>query len=192
MYRFARGEWTADETRGETERAVRDDPLNEWVIAMHSHVLGFIGAHEESLTEAQRAFEIDRESFFAHWNLVRANAWAGDYRRAIELMPALLRVSGRHPWAMGILAWSHARAGDAGRARAVHDEMMARSRHEFMSPFWLAASAAAVGLEEEATRQLERAVVERDPLIHWALRVPTYDAVRTLPRFEAIMAAART
>jgi pentatricopeptide repeat protein len=103
-------------------------------------------------------------------------------------MPALLGVSGRHQWALGILVWSLAKAGEAERARAVHDEMMARSRSEFMAPFWLAASAAAAGLEDEATRQLERTVHERDPLVYWGLQVPTWDGVRTLPHFEAIMA----
>jgi hypothetical protein len=74
---------------------------------------------------------------------------------------ALQKKRGRFlPEAIACLAWSLAKAGEAERARAVHDEMMARSRHEFMAPFWLAASAASVGLEDEATRQLERAVRE--------------------------------
>jgi serine/threonine-protein kinase len=187
LFVFLRREASADQTRAETERAVRDDPLNEWVVAMHSHILGFMGMHADSLVEAERAFAMDRESFFAHWNLVRAHAWAGGYRHAIELMPALLRVSGRHQWALGILAWSLGKAGETERARAVHDEMMARARHEFMAPFWLAASAASAGFPDEATRQLERALRERDPLVYWGLQVPTWDGVRALPQFEAIM-----
>ena len=188
LFGFLLGDLTPEQTRAETERAVRDDPLNEWVVAMHSHILGFLGMHEDSLVEAERAFAMDHESFFAHWNLVRAYAWRGNYRRAVELMPALMRVSGRHQWALGILAWTLAKSGEAEKARAVHDEMMARSRYEFMAPFWLAASAASAGLEDEATRQLERVVRERDPLAYWGLRVPTWDGVRALPRFEAIMA----
>ena len=188
LFAFPRRGLSRDETRAETGRAVRDDPLNEWVLAMHSHILGFMGLHEESLVEAERAHAIDPESFFAHWNLVRAHAWVGDYGRAIAMMPALLRVSGRHQWAMGILAWSHAKAGNSSLARAVHDELMARARQEFMAPFWLAASAAAAGVEDEATRQLERTVREHDPLTFWGLRVPTWDGVRALPHFEAIWA----
>ena len=191
LFSFLCRDASPDETRAETERAVRDDPLNEWVLAMHSHILGFLGMYEESLVEAERAFAMDHESFFAHWNLVRAHAWVGDYPRAVELMPALLRVSGRHQWALGILAWSLAKSGELERARAVHDEMMARSRHEFMAPFWLAGSAASAGLEDVATRQLERAVQERDPLLYWGFHVPHWDAVRALPRFVPITASVR-
>ena len=188
LYLFLHHDFTPEQTRAELERAVKDDPLNGWVLAMSAHILGFMGLHVESLEQSERAFALDRESFFAHWNIVRSHSWLGDYQRAIEMSPGLLRVSGRHQWGLGMLAWSLGKAGLAERARAIHDELMARSRSEFVAPFWLAASAASCGLEEEATRQVERAAREHDPLLPWGPVAPTWDQVRALPRFAEIVA----
>jgi hypothetical protein len=115
---FLHHDFTREQTRSEIERAVQDDPLNGWVLGMSGHILGFMGLYSESLDQSERAFALDRESFFAHWNVVRSHAWAGNYERAIEMSPGLLRVSGRHQWGLGILAWSLAKAGHAERARA--------------------------------------------------------------------------
>jgi serine/threonine-protein kinase len=181
---FTRGVYSADQALSETMRAVQDDPLNAWVGAMHSYLLGFAGRHAESIVEAERSLELDADSFFAHWNLMRGHAWAGHYERAIEIAPTLLRVSGRQQWVLGTLAWAHGKAGWEERARAVYDEMEGRSRHEFLSPFWLAAAAASAGLLDLAIRYAARTVAERDPLAIWVRVTPFWDAVREHPRFE--------
>jgi serine/threonine-protein kinase len=188
LYLFLHHDFTPEQTRAELDRAVNDDPLNGWVLAMSAHILGFMGLHADSLDQSERAYALDRESFFAHWNVVRSHAWSGNHERAIELSPGLLRVSGRHQWGLGMLAWSLGKAGHTERARAIHDELMARSRSEFVAPFWLAASAAACGLEEEATGQVERAAREHDPLFPWGPVTPIWDQVRALPRFSEIVA----
>jgi serine/threonine-protein kinase len=187
LWAYCRGELSADEALAETERAVQDDPLNAWVGAMHSHVLGLVGRHEESVAEAERSIGIDPDSFFADWNAARAYAWAGHFDRALEMAPALLTTSGRHQWVLGLLAWTYAKAGQTGRARALHDELEVRSRYEFMSPFWRAVAAACAGLPEEAIRSMERAVVEHDPLVGWAPVTPFCDGMRAHPRFQELM-----
>jgi hypothetical protein len=65
--------------------------------------------------------------------------------------------------------------------------MEGRSRHEFVSPFWLATAAASAGLPDEAIRRVERAVTERDPLILWSRVTPFWGAIREDPRFEGLV-----
>jgi predicted Zn-dependent protease len=178
---------TEDEALGQTLMAVQDDPLNAWVVAMHSNVLGFVGRHEESIAEAERAVGLDPESFLAQWNLMRAYAWAGQNDRAIEKAPALLRDSGRHQWVLGTLAWTCAKAGQSDRARAIYEEMTGRSHHEYMSPFWLASAAASAGSMAQSIRCVERAVNERDPLVFWGRLVPFWDVTRVQPEFRSAM-----
>ncbi len=187
LWALARGFWDADRAIPEARRAVEDDPLSAWVVAMLSHALGFAGRHEESLVEAERAMTIEDDSFFAQWNLVRAHAFVGHYAHAIDLTPALLRESGRHTWGLGVLGWCYGNIGDARRARAVHDELEARSRHEWVSPFWLTLTASAAGDEASMIRNLERAVVEHDPLVLWGRASLFWDGIRGHPRFEEIV-----
>jgi serine/threonine-protein kinase len=187
LWGYCLGALPVDVATSETKRAVEDDPLNAWVGAMNSHMLGFAGRHGESLVEAERSLGIDEDSFIAQWNLMRGCAMAGLHDRAIEMAPAVLATSGRHPWVLGMLAWTYDKAGLAERARAVYEEMGARSRFEFMSPFWLAVAAASAGIPEESIRQVERAVQERDPLIIWARASAYSDTIRAHPRFEEVV-----
>jgi len=186
LWRAIRGVMPIETAVAEVRRAVQDDPLNSWVGGMHSYILGVAGRHEESIVEAERSIGLDPDSFFAHLEVMRSNAWAGNYDRAIAVAPALLLASGRHCWALGILAWTHGAAGHADHARACYDELEARSRHEFIAPSWLAIAAEAAGLTDEALRWAERGVADRDPLMHWCgLRY--WDAIRAHPRFAEIV-----
>ena len=187
LWRVIRGVMTDEEGLAQLRRAVQDDPLNPWVGGMHSYLLGITGKHEESTVEAERSMGLDAESFFARWNLMRAHAWAGHYDRAIEEAPTLLGDSGRHNWALGLLAWTYGRAGRTDRARACYDELEGRSRHEFVSPCWLSVAAGCADLEEPAIGWAERAVADRDPLLLWSRRLPFWEYHRARPRFKEVM-----
>jgi serine/threonine protein kinase len=187
LWGFIRGALPVVEARAEVRRAVDDDPLNSWVVAMHSYLLGLGGWHEESILEGERAVSLDADSFFSQWNVMRGHAWMGDYDHAIGLAPTILAESGRHQWVLGLLAWIYGKAGRVDEARAVRDELEGRSRHEFVSRCWLATSAAAAGLPDEAIRQAERAVAERDSIILWSRATPFWDALRQDPRYEGVV-----
>jgi eukaryotic-like serine/threonine-protein kinase len=182
-----RGALSAAEGLAETRRAVDDDPLNSWGVAMNSYMLGFSGRHEESLLEAERAVSLDADSFFPQWNRLRAHAWLGRLEQAIALAPVVLAESGRHQWVLGLLAWVYGRSGRLEEARAVRDEMDGRSRHEWVSPFWLATAASAAGLPDEALRQAECAVREHDPLILWSRVTPFWVSLREHPGFDGVI-----
>jgi serine/threonine-protein kinase len=187
LWRVVRKVMPIEEALAEMQRAIQDDPLNAWVGGMSSFLLGIAGRHEDSIAEAERSFALDEDSFFAHWNVMRSHAWAGHLDRAIEEAPALFAASGRHTWALGLLAWTYGRAGRAKLARAGYDELEARSRHGFVAPSWLAVAAAAAGLGDESIRWAERSVADRDPLVLWARRLPLWDSVRGHPRFAEVM-----
>jgi serine/threonine-protein kinase len=183
LWRLIRGVIPAEVAEAQVRRAVQDDPLNAWVGGMMSYLLGIAGRHEASCAEAERSFKLDEDSFFAHWNLMRAHAWQGDYDRAIGEAPALLANSARNTWAPGLLAWTYDRAERVELARAVYDEMEGRSRHEYVSPAWLSISAASARLDDQAVDWLERAVQERDPTVLWAKSLAFCERVRAHPRF---------
>ena len=187
LWRTVRGAMSTEEAEGEFRRAIQDDPLNAWVGGMHSFLLGVSGSHRESIAEAERSLNLDEDSFWAHWNVMRGYAWAGDYDRAIREAPALLGASGRHPWSLGMLGWTYGRAGRGELAGAVYVELEGRSRHECVSPGWLAVAAGSAGLAEESIRWAERAVAEGDAVVLWARSLPFWDFVREHPRFQDVM-----
>ncbi len=168
----------------EMRRAAEADPLNSWVVGMHALLLSFVGRHAQEMVEAERAVRIDPGSFFAQWSLMRACSTNGDHERALAMAPGLLASSGRHVWALGSLAWTYGKLGNHDAARAVFDELEARSRHSFVSLFWMATAAASAGCFEEARALAERAVEERDPIVVLARFIVHWDEVREQPWFE--------
>ena len=183
LWGFIRGAVTLEQASAEMQRAIAEEPLNAWIAGMHAYLLGFAGRHEESVHEAERAVSIDRDSFFARWNLLRSLAFAGHYDRALAQAPALLRESGRHFWVLGTLAWIHGATGQPEKAAAVLEEMEARGKLEFAAPFWLATAASAAGQEDKAVRYMERSVELRDGLVIWANLSRFWERLRAHPRY---------
>ena len=192
LWAFCRGEFDAEFALAEMRQAVQDDPLNSWVGAMNSQLLGYTGRHPESLVEAERSFALDAESFFAHWNLLRAHAWIGHYQKALGYAPDLYAVSGRHQWALGAVAWTYGKMGRPDSARAVWEELEARGRLEHISMFWLAVAAASSGDMERAIHYVDRTVKEHEPLILWGRSILFWDTIRQDPRFEPVVAGVWT
>jgi serine/threonine-protein kinase len=186
LWAYLIGHLNEDQARVEVQRANQDDPLNAWVASMGSFLSSFIGDHEQALAEAERSHALDPESYFAHWGRMRALTFAGQYEPAIALAPALLNASGRHPWTLGLLAWCYGQRKLEDKARAVYDELEGRSRHEFVSDFWLATSASSAGLVEEAGRHARRAIAGHDPLVIWMRKAPLWGAVRRDPEIESL------
>lgn len=100
--------------------------------------------------------------------------------------PAMLAASGRHTWVLAGLALLRARTGHAEGARAVYDELEARSRFEFVAPLWLASAASAAGLGDTSIEYARRAAAERDPMVVLSRAMPQWDEVRADPRFADI------
>jgi serine/threonine-protein kinase len=182
------GGFDGEQAADEVERAVAEDPLNAWAVGMHSVLQGLAGHYNEGIDSARRAVELDAGSFFSHWHMVRSHAWAGQYERAINLGQSLLISSGRHPWALGTVASAHARSGNVAVARAIYDELEARSRMEFISPAMLSVAAVAAGLEDEAMQWVSRAVDGRDAIALWIRVFPEWEPLRSRPGFDELMA----
>jgi hypothetical protein len=73
------------------------------------------------------------------------------------------------------------------RARAAHDELEGRSRHEYIGCFWLATSAAAAGLQDDAIAFARRAVGEGDPFAIHAAWIPLWDRIREDSRYPEVV-----
>ncbi len=188
LWGWALGGVGIGEALREAEATVAADPDNPWALAMHSLVLGHAGRAEESIEAARRATDKDEDSIFAHWNLVRALSWAGSPEEALAFARRRLASSGRHPWMLGATAWLCARLGRASEARAVYDEMVARSAWEVLSPLMVAMAARAAGLADDALRWTERGYEERDSIFVLAPHMPFFEDLLADPRVRAVFA----
>jgi serine/threonine-protein kinase len=174
----------------ETElvRAVELDPLNAHTHGSYGFLLIHTDRSADALSEGRRAVELDPNSFMARWVLQLACDRACTVEEALAAGAEAVQMSGRHPWALGTLASSYAKAGRMTEAESIHDELVARSRREYVQSSILAQTAGFLGRIEEGIRYLGRAETERESalltlILHW----PYLDPLRRHPGYREIV-----
>ena len=160
------------------------DPLSDYAASMLSFTYYVAGKLTQALEMAQRAMELEPESFLAF--VLHSE---GRYEETLAIAQGGLAISGRHPMFMAMLAVTYAEWRKPADAESVHAELLARSVREYVSPFLLAVSASACGDQDEAIGSLSKACEIRDLQLrafgkHW----PGSHRLREDPRFEGIVA----
>ena len=92
---------------------------------------------------------------------------------------------------MALLALTFAELGKASDAGALYEEMLARGRHQYLSPAMLACAAAVASREDEVTRHTRDAFEIRDPHCQFMFsrHVPYSLWTYKYPRFREIIAS---
>jgi tetratricopeptide (TPR) repeat protein len=154
-----------DAADAEMKRVVERDPLSAYAFALQSNTAKISGRFEESIAPAVRSVELDPMSHIARMALVHSHFCCGNHGAAVEAAHGALAISGRHSWALALLADAFAATGHVDRARAILTELTARSEYAWVLPTDLAIASLACGLTDEAVRHVERGFAECDPRI---------------------------
>ena len=143
--------------------AVEVDPLSCYANSILALLYGAARRYGDAEQTALHAVELDSDSFLPRWTLQMVFWFAGRFEEAVQAGQTALAMSGRHPWAMSILAVTLADWGKTAEAEAVYDEMTARSRREYVLPAALALAAGAAARQHEAMRHASEALALHDP-----------------------------
>ncbi|MFI5310373.1 MAG: protein kinase [Gemmatimonadales bacterium] len=194
--RALRADYDLTYARGECEEAIREvrlaltgDPLNGTALAHLSLILAWVRRFDEAEAEARELVEMGPGVFYSHWALVHSLILGPRPERGIAAASAMLEKFGRHPWPMMGLAMASGRAGQAGVASAIYDELGARARSTYVQPTVLALAALGAGRHDDFLRHFHEAMTTSDPFFaliaaHW----PGLDPVRGEPGFVHILA----
>ena len=213
--------WEWAEAERHFKRAVELSPSYETALGFYASYLASMGRHEEALTFATRAREVDPASPGAFHNLGVVHYFARRYdeaitqfRETLDLDPAfggahvmLGRVYaakglpdravgelerarallGPRPDVVTSTAYVLARAGRKHEALATLDELRRISKPRDPSPVRIAYVHIGLGETDRAFEWLEKAFEARD----WQMALlnvePLFDAVRSDPRFAALV-----
>lgn len=172
--------------------AVETDPLSAYANAILGVLCGAAGRYSEGLQYAYRALELDGESLLPHWVLQMVFYFSNRFRESIAAGEGALRVSGRHPWAMAVLATTLRECGKQKEADTIYRELLARADREYVQPTILAFCADAAGQPEEAINYALQATAIRDPFrlgfsIYWPLGARLRARLHEYPRFRELL-----
>jgi serine/threonine-protein kinase len=181
---------------GDTETAATElrvaltrDPLSHILHAHLGLVLSFGGRADEAIAEAAKAMELDPHALYGHWIAIMVRLDAGHFAEAIDIAAKAVARFGRHTWLLLGLTVAHARLGRLDAATAIYDELLARSRTEYVQSGVLGIMAMAIGRRDEAVARWSRAVDERDPMmVPLMLRTPMAAPLRAQPEHRALLA----
>lgn len=168
------------------------DPLSSYTHTIYGLTSSNNGHHTEAIQALRRAVELDGESYLARGTLLLVLHQAGFLDEAVTVAEAALAMSGRHSWAMAILATVLADWGKPAEADALHAEMIARARRQYVPPALLAVAASAAGREEDAIRHALQALEIRDPAcrLYFSAYFPYSKRLYAYPRFREILSEA--
>ena len=143
--------------------------------------------YDRAIAEYQGALEMEPNFYMAHLWLGLAYAHKGmlaealaEYRRATEL-------SGGSPLTLAAQGHAHALLGERQEARKLLDELQELSEERYVSPYYIAAVHTALGQRDEAFVWLDLACENRSEGMVWIKVDPTFDTLRSSPRFAALM-----
>ena len=109
------------------------------------------------------------------------------YPEAIAALERALVLSGRDPLRLASLASVYGLAGRKREAVKLIDELKERSRQHHISDSLFAEAYIGLGEKDKAMEWLERAYEEHDQWMVYIKAYPGWDALRSEPRFEALL-----
>ena len=176
----------ADEGLIHARAAVEVDPRSALAWAQLGMALIGAGQHEAAIEPLETAASLGPDLLIPNLYLGVNYIHLGKAPEALKALKTALRVSGRHPFTISAMAVYHATLGNRADAGPIHDELVARSRQEYVQASMLSLTTAAIGRVDEAFQLLEKACDDRDGVMIFSKRYPAFALLQLDPRMDRI------
>ena len=167
-------------------KAIELEPLFSHSHITLANVYICFGKFEEARKSSQTAIELDASSFIAYCALSMALHGLDEIEEAIETIKFAVNISARHPYALHLLSWLYAMTDNTAEAQKILDELITRSKTEFISGLSLCVAAYSSKKYDKAYEFLEQAFEERASLLI-SIRYPFLSFIKTDPRFQPFL-----
>jgi tetratricopeptide (TPR) repeat protein len=176
-----------DEARLFYKRA--HDLAPRWLepIAFAGHTHYFSGNPDLAIVEYERALESEPNFGLANHFLGRAYIGKGEHEKGIALLRKSNDLLGRVPFSLGDLGYGLAVTGHRAEAETLRADLVDRRERGYYPAFPIAVIEVGLGNHESALTWLERAADERNLGFYLPSVDPSFDTIRSHPRFRAVM-----
>jgi tetratricopeptide (TPR) repeat protein len=166
------------------QEAERSDPLAPVICSFAVAI--YLGADriEDAVEAGKRTLQIDPNYVYFDPALADAYREKGDFEKAIALYEKAQATT--HLPSAG-LAITYAKTGRREDARRPLDQLIEKSREQYIKADSIAAVYAALGEEDEAFRWLERAFDEHSAPLYGFGSDPAFRPLRSNPRFADLL-----
>ncbi len=176
-----------DEGLAMLQRAQMLDPLSRIITVARAYGLYAARRYDEALAQLQEALDMDPDFQAAQYYRGNVYLAIGDYDEAITALQAAVALS-ETPLMIGALGQAYARAGQRREARRLLGRLDELAGQHYVSPVYRTLIFTGLGEVEQAVFWLEKAYEDRAPEIPMLQVSPEFDALRSHPRFAALLA----
>ncbi|HYU27035.1 MAG TPA: tetratricopeptide repeat protein, partial [Thermoanaerobaculia bacterium] len=170
------------ESVAEARLAQNIDPLSAEVEWNLGFALLFGRRYDDAIAVLRQSVQTTPDLWITHAFLGWAYAERGDFEHAFAEY-AKARALDDNEDTLSHLVRSYMRAGRAADARRTLDEILARAKRGYVSPFYIANGYLGIGDKENTFVWLQKAYEERSELLVFIKVAPSFDGVRDDPRF---------
>jgi Flp pilus assembly protein TadD len=176
-----------DEAIAQIARARELDPAFLLYRALEGMFFHHAGRNDEALVRLEKTLEFDPHFWITHLILGRVYIQQRKYPEAIMEFEKAREFSRGNSEAIASIGYTAALAGDKAKARAVLEELKVLSTQHYVPPHNMALVYDALGDQDEALAQLDKACDERDVRVTLLKVDPRWDSLRSNPRFITIL-----
>jgi TolB-like protein/Tfp pilus assembly protein PilF len=176
-----------EESFTESRRCLELDPL-DMVFNVHMawHYL-FSRQYPQAVEQCWKTSELHPNSFWPAWLFGLAYQQDGQISRAIEELQLAVKMSGDVTCASAALGHVYGTAGNASKARAIFDELTARSKSGFVPSYDIALVCTGLGWIDQAFEYLSEAYKEKSGWMTYLNVDPRLDPLRGDARFVGLL-----
>lgn len=142
---------------------------------------------ESAINECNKELEIDPKFVPAYIKLGKTFLQKSLIDQGVAMMEKALEISGGSLLASSYLAYAYGVAGRKDEARKVINELLERSKTQYISPFNIAVAYAGLGDKEATIKWLEKACEERAGGLFKINVDPMFDSLRGEERFQELI-----
>lgn len=177
-----------DEAVEEMTRAQELDPLSLNMLASFGWVYMAARRYGEAIEQCRRALELDPNFVQAHLWLGLSQTEDGMASEAIATFQNAAAITNRNATILGGLGTAHVRAGEAGEAQKILEELEDRSvRGQYVTTVSMVMLYTALGQKDSAFDWLEKAYTARASFLVGLKVYSFFDSLRPDPRYDDLL-----
>ena len=184
LYSIAMGRF--DESLEQIKKARELDPLSISINSSLGWRLYLARQYDRSIAQLRDTLELDPSYEWAHFILGQAYEQKREFNLARAELQKAVELSHNSPLMISALAHADALSGNQEEAQRLLQQLMAQSRKQYVSPFYVAVVYIALGKTEMAMDWMEKAFADHSNGLVFLKVEPELDPLRSNPRFIAL------
>ena len=176
-----------EEAVSETQQALSLDPLSI-IFRVHLAFLFYLQSkYEHSIAQFRKVLEMSPQYYLAHAWMGNAYTLAGKFDEALDCYARAREADANSKFVDSLEAMTLAMAGRRPEAETLLDKVARRAANDYISPVSIAYVCTALGDNDRAFENLDRAIHDRDPNLLGLKSNPIFESLRTDERYHAIL-----